>query len=66
MVDADKVHKLFWIAQYNYMMEKMFVIFTPQQDRSILYTIGELVSFNRLLYSTTNQKPYAGTSVLYK
>ena len=44
----------------------MCVAFTPQQDRNILYAIGQLVSSNQLLYLTTNQKPYADTSTLYK
>ena len=44
----------------------MSVVFTPQQDRNILYAIGLLVSSNQLLYLTTNQKPYADTSMLYK
>ena len=50
----------------NYTMEYTCVIFTPQEDQSTLKTIGELVSFNKLLCSTTNHKRYAGTSVLYK
>ena len=49
----------------NYTMEYSCVIFTPQEDQSTLKTIGELVSFNKLLCSTTNQKRCAGTSVLY-
>ena len=40
--------------------------FTPQQDRIILYAIGQLVSSNQLLCLTPNQKPYAGTTALYE
>ena len=40
--------------------------FTPQQDRIILYAIGQLVFSNQLLFLTPNQKPYAGTTALYE
>ena len=50
----------------NYTMLGMCVTFTLQEDRNILHAIGQLVSFNQLLFSTTNQRPYAATSTLYK
>ena len=62
-ITTNKFHKHIFplITQWN-----KRVTFAPQQDRKILYAIGQLVSSNQLLYLTTNQKPHADTSTLYK
>ena len=44
----------------NYTMERVCVIFTPKQDRNILYAIGQLVSSNQLLYLTNQSEAFTG------